>query len=364
MKAAGSTGAYGARDVINAPALKQTIARRSALRGDAPEVAQWLANHYFRYVVGNLQAAEPELVRIATPEQAAALNGGGPVPDWITQRLRQGDGAPMWWLAPEGATLLATEAKLVEFLGARQGTALEGKLQRVNCRQALALWRAEHAAFEARSAAGVREHQSGAVAVRWEGEAGYVLELLPASPLLRAEMAFESQVMRHCLGQFADRHALTGGYGEHYAAACEAGTMRLFSYRGRNGHAHITISAHVNARGLLELDQIKGKHNRPPVERYRDELLAFLRSLETGLHTPPDALSMGMLRLPSGWGMACDTVAESDQLYIAQHYPAQLAALAAPTVLAQWIAAARAPDQLQDAALHPCVAYALGQRAA
>ena len=48
------------------------------------------------------------------------------------------------------------------------------------------------------------------------------VELRPQSPLLRAEMAFESYVMRHCLGQFADRRALTGGYGER-RAACERG---------------------------------------------------------------------------------------------------------------------------------------------
>ncbi|MDQ1833459.1 hypothetical protein [Massilia scottii] len=361
--ATGRASAYGARDVVNAPALKQAIARRSAQRGDAPDVAAWLANHFFRYAVGNLDAPEPALARIASSAQARSLFAPGPIPDWVADRLRLAEGDAMWWVAPDGAELLAMEAKLVEFLGARQGTALEGKLQRINCRQALALWNAEHAAFEAKSAAGWREHQPGAVATRWEGEAGNVLELLGSSPLLRAEMAFESQVMRHCLGQFSDRRQLSGGYGEHYAAACEAGKMRLFSYRGRNGHAHITISANIAADGRLQLDQIKGKHNRPPVERYHGELLAFLRSVDSDVHTPPDALSMGMVRLPSGWAMVEDARGEADQLFIAHHFPALFRRLPAPSVLAQWIAAARAPEQLQGMALHPVVAHAVGSAA-
>ncbi|NHZ89413.1 hypothetical protein F2P45_10350 [Massilia sp. CCM 8733] len=351
--------AYGARDVVNAPALKDAIVRRSAQRGDAPDVAEWLANHFFRYAVGNLDAPEPALVRIASSEQARALFAPAAVPPWVTARLGKDAGGAMWWVAPAGPELLATEAKLVEFLGARQGTALDGKLQRINCRQALALWSAEHAAFEAKSAAGWREHQPGAVATRWQGEAGSVLELLPSSPLLRAEMAFESQAMRHCLGQFSDRRALSGGYGEHYAAACEAGRMRLFSYRGGNGHAHITISAHVADDGRLRFDQIKGKLNRPPVERFHSELLAFLRSVDSDVHTPPDALAMGMVRLPSGWAMVDDASGEADQLFVARHFPALFARLQAPSVLAQWIAAARAPEQLQGLALDPGVAHAV-----
>jgi hypothetical protein len=356
---AAQAGAYGARDVVNAPALKSAIARRSARRGDAPEVAAWLANHLFRYAVGNLDAPEPALVRIASSEQARALFAPAAVPPWVTARLGKEQAPSMWWLAPESEALLALEAKLVEFLGARQGSALEGKLQRLNCRQALALWSAEHAAFEAKSAAGWREHQSGAVATRWQGEAGNVLELLPSSPLLREEMAYESQVMRHCLGQFSDRRALRGGYGEHYAAACEGGKMRLFSYRSRNGHAHVTISAHVVEGGRLQFDQIKGKLNRPPVQRFHGELLAFLRSVESDMHTPPDAASMGMVRLPSGWAMVEDARAEADQLFVAQHFPALFGRLRAPSVLAQWIGAARAPEQLQGLALHPGVAHAL-----
>lgn len=54
--------AYGARDIVNAPALKQAIARRSVQRGDAPDVAEWLANHFFRYAVGNLEAPDRKSV--------------------------------------------------------------------------------------------------------------------------------------------------------------------------------------------------------------------------------------------------------------------------------------------------------------
>ena len=65
--------AYKARDVVNAPAIKQRIKERSAAREDAPDVAAWLGNHFYRHVVGNLQADEPAVQRIADAQQLQEL---------------------------------------------------------------------------------------------------------------------------------------------------------------------------------------------------------------------------------------------------------------------------------------------------
>ena len=64
-----AASAYKARDVVNAPAIKQRIKERSTGRGDAPDVATWLGNHFYRHVVGNLQADEPGVQRIADAQQ-------------------------------------------------------------------------------------------------------------------------------------------------------------------------------------------------------------------------------------------------------------------------------------------------------
>lgn len=363
---AAARGTYGARDVVNAPAIRSAIERRSQERGDPEEVRAWLSNHFYRHLVGNLQAPAPVVQAVTQRGQAQALLRPAPVPDWALARLgdaparhARGPETPLWWIDPEADAVLALEARLVEFLLSRDGTALQGKLQRVTAPQALALWAEEHAAYEAKAAAGWREHQGDAVVLAWQGEQGHFIEFRPDSEHLRAEMAYESQMMRHCLGQFASRRSLAGGYGEHYAKACEEGRMRLFSYRTASHVPHITISAHVREDGRLAIDQIKGKQNRPPIERYQGEVLALLNQLATCEDAPPDALQMGIVRASQGWCAVRDVALEADQLRLVQARPALVRELPAPSPLVQWLVAARDPALLQGLPLAASVAAAL-----
>lgn len=339
---------YGARDVANAPAIKAAIANRSAQRGDAPDMAAWLASHFFRFVVGNLQADAPAMVRLDTLATAHSKLGSH-IPVWIDRRLNNGgkDGIPqepIWWIDADSPAVREVEQRLLEFLATRTGTPLEGKLMRVNAMQALAQWQAEHQAMAARQLLGWRTHQPEAVKRVWHGEGGDFVELLPVAQL-REELAYESQCMRHCVGQFGNRRKLSGGYGEHYASACEQGRMRLFSYRTGQSQPRITISAHVKANGELEIEQIKGKQNQPPVEKYHADLLAFLQSLATNTVTPYDALAIDLVRLPTGWMRVADIASEADQLALFARHPDKLARVAAPTPLVQWLALARTPQQ-------------------
>ncbi len=354
----GMQGAYRARDMLNAPAIRQRIAERSAQRGDSPEIAAWLANHFYRHVIGNLQAEPPVLRPLRTPADLLALPRHGEPEAWAMERLhrhavesaaRPDAPVPLWWMDPDAGPLLATEARLLEFLATRRGTALEGKLQRINCPQALARWTLEHLAFEQKRLSGWAEHQPGAVRPMLRGQLGVFVELLPHSPQLRAEMAYESQMMRHCLGQFSERGALRGGYGEHYAEACEQGRLRLFSYRTGTAQPRITVSALVLDDGRLRLDQIKGKQNRPPIARYLADVLQLLNHLDTDEHVPDDALAMGVVRLPAHlrsagqppWQAAAGLHGEAAQLWLLQAHPGLLAQLEIASPLMQWLVAAR-----------------------
>ena len=345
---------YGARDVANAPAIKTAIASRSAARGDTPDIQAWLVGHFFRFVVGNLQANAPAMVSLDTLAIAQAKLGLN-IPVWIGNRLKESGKhgiphTPIWWIDPNSHAVHEVEQRLVEFLATRAGTPLEGKLMRVNAMQALAQWDAEHQAMQARQLSGWRTHQPDAVQHVWHGEGGDFVELLPASPLLREELAFESQCMRHCVGQFGNRRKLSGGYGEHYASACEQGRMRLFSYRTGQSQPRITISAHVKANGELEIEQIKGKQNQPPVDKYHADLLAFLHALRTNTVTPDDALAIDLVRLPTGWTRVADIASEADQLALFARHPDKLARISAPTPLVQWLTLACTPQQVNAAA--------------
>ena len=136
---------YGARDVVKAPAIRRAIERRSLARNDPEEVRAWLANHFYRHVVGNLQASAPVVQAVTQREQAQALLKPVAVPPWALARLVEASprhtAAPttaLWWIDPEAEAVLALESRLVEFLLSREGTALQGKLQRVTAPQALA----------------------------------------------------------------------------------------------------------------------------------------------------------------------------------------------------------------------------------
>ncbi|MGF6591706.1 hypothetical protein [Pseudomonas sp. 2835] len=342
---------YAPRNALNADQLKRGIAERSKARGDAPEVGKWLLNHFYRHLVGNFEPAR----RILTLEQAVEVLGAEP-PSWVARHLAdagkesQQAPAPLVWVDPQQAPLLAEEALLVEFLTSRQGTALAGKLDRINCPQALALWHKEHAQMAARVEQGWRQSQPEALLTRVTTAEHVLQELRPESPLLRAEMAFESYVMRHCLGQFADRRALTGGYGERYAEAVEQRRMRVLSFRDGQGQPHITISLIVQADGTLTVEQVKGKQNRPPVERYYQDLLQCLNALGTDQQTPADCIAIGIVRTEAGWLRIEEVSDPTAQTRLVARYPQLYERLDAPSAMVEWLVAGRQPQQFLQAA--------------
>lgn len=343
--------AYHARDVVNAPAIKQHIQLRSAERGDAADVAAWLGNHFYRYVVGNLQADEPALRRITNTQQLQELAGLQAPASWALERLANDALSEIWWIQPDSSTVLAIETRLVEFLSTRKGTSLEGKLQRINCPQALARWTLEHLAFEKKQNSGWVEHSKSAVQGLLRGQHGTFVEFDSKSPHLRQEMAYESQMMGHCVGQFANRKFFSGGYGEHYATGLESGRMRLFSYRTGLAQPRITVNAYVKADGSLQIEQIKGKQNRPPIARYAADVVSLLNYLPLNDEVPEDALVMGIVRRPpevlqtnpelATWCTVQDLRTDSEQMWLMQQHPRLLPQMNLQSSLMQWMVAAR-----------------------
>ncbi len=350
-----AASAYKARDVVNASAIKERIKARSAERGDAPDIAAWLANHFTRHVIGNVQADAPTVQRIDNSRELQELVGRKEPPAWAQERLAKKasvfDLPDLWWVDPDSPSVLALESRLVEFLSTRKGTSLEGKLQRVNVPQALARWTLEHLSFEKKQNSGWVEHAKSAVRGLLPGQQGIFFEFDNQSPQLRQEMAYESQMMGHCVGQFADRKGFSGGYGEHYAEGLESGKMRLFSYRTGSAQPRITVNAFVQPDGLLQIEQIKGKQNRPPIARYLPDVVALLNHLPLNDEVPSDAIAMGVVRRPPHvlqaqpelppWCSVQELQSEAEQLWPMQQYPQLLPQLKLQSPLMQWMAVAR-----------------------
>lgn len=363
MTSAASKRGYAPRNALNADRLKATIAARSRTRGDDEAVRSWLLNHFYRHVVANFEPARP----IESIDDARDALGDTSLPAWVharfgtPQKTSADTAVQVVWVDPAAPALLELEARLVEFLESRTGTSLEGKLARINCPQALALWETEHARIAARLERGWRESQPDALIELLSTPNGRFVEFRHDCAQLRAEMAFETYVMRHCLGQFADRQALTGGYGERYAEAIEAKRLRLVSFRDMQGQPHMTISLIVRADGKLEVEQVKGKQNRPPIARYRDDLLACLNVLDTNDETPPDCAAIGIVRTESDWRHITDVTEAASQARLISRYPQLFMRLAAPTPMVEWLVAARQPDLLRGerTARTPSVRYAV-----
>ncbi|WP_025126961.1 hypothetical protein [Pseudomonas sp. PH1b] len=359
------TSSYAARNLLNADELKRGISQRSQERTDEGPVQSWLLNHFYRHLAGNFEPAR----RILTQEEAAAAMGTDLLPAWVSGYFSaaakaQAEDAmtatvPLVWVDPQDPQLLHQEAQFVEFLTSRKGTALEGKLDRITCPQALALWAKEHAQMAARVDQGWRQSSDQALRVAVTCAEHTWVEMRPDSPLLRAEMAFESYVMRHCLGQFANRRALTGGYGERYAEAVEQQGMRVFSLRDAQGQPHITVNLIIQDGGSLTVEQVKGKQNRPPVERYFQDLLLLLNTLDTDSQTPADCIAIGIVRTEAGW-LRIEAVSDPEaQTRLVARYPQLFSRLDAPSAMVEWLVAARQSDLLLEVPPQaPSVKYA------
>jgi len=287
-------GAYAPRNAINAEAVKAAIDARSKARGDPDPVRAWLVNHLFRHAVSNIAA-----VSVTSAAQARDLLGAEPA--WLAARLDAPGPVPIVWVDPIGPELLEVEAQVLEFLRSRGGTRLDGKLELVNCPHALAAWAVEHERMAEYMRRGWRRSHPQALRQVCATPHGHLVELIPGNPALRDEMAYESYSMGHCLGVFADTTRLRGGYGENYAHAVHAGDLRLFSLRDHRGEPHVTMSL-LTGQGNLRVDQVKGKQNRPPVAKYRDDVVVSLNVLGVQAdEQPEDCANMGIVFGPTGW---------------------------------------------------------------
>lgn len=127
--------------------------------------------------------------------------------------------------------------------------------------------------------------------------------------------------------------------------------MRLFSYRTGTAQPRITVNAYVQKDGRLQVEQIKGKQNRPPIARYMPDVVALLNHLPLNDEVPEDALSMGIVRRPpellqahpelAPWCSVQDLQSDSEQLWLLQQHPALLPQLHLQSPLMQWMVAAR-----------------------
>lgn len=278
---------YRPRDVINAPQLRDALVQRSRRRGDPAAVSQWLGNHFWRAMIGSFPNALP----VTGAAGWRSCFPGSPMPDWFALVDSE-----QWYIDPQHPRLLEIEQRIVEFLRFKVQQGEARKLPRISCEQALRAWQQAHARLQQARLQGQCQSQPGNLREVLRTANGRIVEIHGQGDALRMELAYESSCMQHCLGQFADRARLRGGYGEQYAQRIAQRESRVFSLRDPANRPHVTISLE-RVKGSLCLGQVKGKQNRPPVPRYRADVLAALDHLKLSSHDNADCLRAGLIDL-------------------------------------------------------------------
>lgn len=279
-----------ARDVINADAIRAAIDRRSQQRRDHADIARWLRSHFFRWAINRFAHVMP----VRSVEQWRVCMGARTPPDWFLRKLDAVGAAAMLYIDPEHRLLRERESRMVEFFDARLHSRLAGKFHRIAFDAADAAWQRDHERMQRRSGRGWWPSQPHALSEIAATPNGRFVELRGSGRSLRAELAYESFHMQHCLGQFAQRERLEGGYGEHYAHGCEQGRIRLFSLRDGGNRPHVTVSL-VQDLDEWSVEQIKGKQNAVPSAKYLPDVLCLLDALRPRDNGSHDLLQLGIV---------------------------------------------------------------------
>jgi len=172
----------------------------------------------------------------------------------------------------------------------------------------------------------------------------HVVKFLPHHKELALEMARESALMQHCLGEFDNVEKAEGGYGSYYYGLIQREEITLYSLRDEKNMPHATIS--VNSKhGRHWLDQIKGKQNLAPVARYIPASVAFFNHIGLQHKHHQDCLAMGVVFVKGKSEQLSNINDESMQQDLIAFNPSFISQLPNPSKSSLWLATLRDPKK-------------------
>jgi hypothetical protein len=321
--------------------LRAALKARSIGRADKPVASDWFVKQFHRWLVAEFNYTQPMI----DLEDYEAIVGTA-APDWLRDKFNAGSPQPLELIDPDHPHLVEAEIRCAEWLGSKADTLWEQKFPRMTPPQILAHWRRDHQRIARHAAKGIQRTSGGALMHVMEAEGYRVVEFDPTHPEFRQELRNESGMMGHCLGQFADTHALDGGYGEGYASAAEACQMRLFSVRNSSGKAHVTIATVDQGDDTWVVDQIKGRQNVAPHPKYIAPVKALLKELTLKAVPHPDCSGVGLYAV-DGRYVEIDEVKDQDvMLQALAANPSLITRVQNPSVAVKWLMALYAPAQI------------------
>lgn len=321
------------RNVINLEEIKTYLHSYAKEKELSLPISSWLQKTFVRWLINHF--VEVQVVESVERYQSLVK---GEIPSWFEPKK-----STYIYINMKNPTLVDTLHTCVEFLSARDEK-LSHKFPRMTVEHLLKKSRQEHLRMQEKKRKFI-ETSGEAIERVFTFENLHVVKFLAHHKELSLEMARESALMQHCLGDFENVEKGEGGYGSYYFGLIKKESITLYSLRDEKNMPHATISVSYK-RGEAWLDQIKGKQNLAPIERYVPASVAFFNHLGLQQNYHQDCLAMGVV-FAKGKSQQLSTINdESMQQHFIAYDPSFIEHLPKPSQSSLWLASLRDPKKV------------------
>jgi hypothetical protein len=321
------------RNVINIQELERILSQFSETKKLSEPITKWLQKNFLKWVINHFSPVQV----VQSSERFRSLVRGT-VPTWFIPNSKE---VEFIYIDPEHPQFQELLEKTSEFLGSR-ATKETQKFYKMSVDQVLKKWEEEHQRITNRKERHIETSEEALKEVFSFGEFTFV-KFINDHKELSLEMARESALMQHCLGEFDNIEQGEGGYGAYYIELIREEKITLFSLRDAQNNPHVTIALYPK-KNQLWLDQIKGKQNRYPIERYIPASKAFFNHLGVHHTYHPDCLGMGLIYSQGETKHLNEVTCENEQHFLVAYNPELITHIQNPSAATLWLVHTRKPS--------------------
>ena len=325
------------RNVINIEQIQKRISDYEKGKLLIPEVSSWLNKTFLRWLINHYSIVQ----EVRSIERYKTLVKGD-VPPWFCPD----DGQVVYiYIDLHHQKFQELLEKCSEFLSSRPKN-IYHKFPRMTVEHVLQKWKEEHEQL-LRKEKKYKETSCDGLEHVFSFEDLHVVKFDHRHHELSLEMARESALMQHCLGEFENDEEGAGGYGEYYFKLIKEKEIKLYSLRDEKNMPHATIALYEKD-GTLWLDQIKGKQNVAPIARYAPACIAFLNAFKVHYNYHSDTLRMGVVCIDGVSKQIEEIHDERTQQFLVAYNAQYIDMLPSPSVATRWLASLRDPNHVDQ----------------
>ena len=323
------------RNIINREQVLEAISFYCKEKNLPVEIVYWLEKTLLRWLINYF----PHIQVVQSKERFSMLVKGA-VPLWFDLRSN----IEFIYIDIKHQKFKELLEKVTEFLMSRYPRDSH-KFHKMTVEQVLKKWEDDHKRMAQRESRTIDTSEDG-LEVVFRHEKLHVVKFLEGHKELPLEMARESLLMQHCLGEFDNIEKGEGGYGAYYIDLIRKGEIELYSLRDESNMPHATVALYKH-EGHYWLDQIKGKQNSFPVQRYVPASVAFFNLLDVHHHYHADCLGMGVIYADETTVGIESIEDEAEQQKLIAYDASLVHKLNNPTKSTLWLASLRHPKGME-----------------